>query len=359
MICRARRLVLLALILAAPGLCPAAVNAGGVARLKALPPPLQSPDGVIYVGCATPERAELRWPVLRFASTVRDRLSGLFGPLGSPASPLSIELGAETNRVETLARKTLRTQDGFSQLIIRVPNPDTVDLELLRTAIAEALFREQARAQGASYASLTWPRWFVAATVDATRGDVWRAEAYERFLASPTPPLPLDAFFAQDAAPPPEQAAFFAQWALKECKKRPEAARRALLNTPWERQAILGEAADEAWQAWLKDLDNTLFLPGILTRRQFERWCAKLTDPADPQEAVRIANALTKEAIGRPAVFRDLTELYLRAYAAAATGDRAAYAARRAEADEARAALQSHFQRNALIVEENPSPHEP
>lgn len=331
------------------------VNETAVARLKALPPPVQSNDGTVFVGTATAERAALRWPVLRFVDTVRANFAEVFLPLGSTASPLAVELGAETNRVDSVERRTLRTPDGFSQLIIRVPNPETVDLEALRLAVVEALLRERARAAGGSYASLTWPAWFIAAAVDASRGSVWKAEAYERLLAAggapETPGRRLDDFFSE-TPPPREAAAFFAQWLFQRAGGKTLERRATLLTTPWKRADLLGAATDAAWQEWLEGLESTVFLPGVLTRSQFARWAATLAEPKTPQEAVALSERLSRFAVGRPQAFRDLTELYLRAYAAAALGKAEDYTALRAQADEAKAFLEAHLSRRPVLSDE-------
>lgn len=333
----------------------AAVDAEAVARLKSLPGPMQSADGALYVACQTPARADLRWPVLQFADGVRDNLSDAFVPLGDKASPLLIVLGAETNRVAGVTRRSMGTPDGFSQLIIHVPNPDTVDLEQLRERIAEALLRERARGLSGSYAALKWPPWFIRAAVDASRGNLWRAEAYERahdLLGRGAFPA-LGDFFAPGAEPPREPAAFFALWVFE--RNGAKAKREALLTAPWEPLHVVGGADDAAWQAWFRAKEDTVFVPGTLTRSQFHRWADGLAEPKDAAEAARLCEWLTRQSIGRPQVFRDLTELYLRAYAAFVTGDVAAYAARRAEADEARGLLEQTLSVTPLIQDTPPA----
>ena len=336
-------------------LASGAVDEAAVARLKNLPGPMRSADGALYVACQTAARADLRWPVLQFADGVRDNLSDAFLPLGDASSPLLIVLGAETNRVEGVTRRSMGTPDGFSQLIIHVPNPDTVDLEQLRERIAEALLRERARGLSGSYAALKWPPWFIRAAVDASRGNVWRAEAYERahdLLGQGAFPA-LGDFFAPGAEPPREPAAFFALWVFERNGAR--AGREALLTAPWEPLPLLGGAGDADWREWFRAKEDTVFVPGTLTRSQFRRWAEGLAEPRDAADAARLCDWLTRQSIGRPQVFRDLTELYLRAYAAFVTGDAAAYAARRAEADEARGLLEQTLSVTPLIQDTPPA----
>lgn len=331
------------------------VNEAALGRLKALPPPIQSSDGKVFVGVTTPERAALRWPVLRFVDTVRGNFAEVFLPLGSTESPLSLELGSVTNRVETVERRTLRTPDGFSQLIIRVPNPETVDLDVLRLAVVEALLREQARSVGGSYGSFTWPEWFLSAAVDASRGGVWRAEAYERLRAAGDTPQTagwrLDDFFSS-TPPPREAAAFFAQWLFQRAGGRTVKQRMALLTAPWTRASIVGGATDSEWRAWLLGQEDTVFMPGVLTRSQFTRWVSELKDPKTAEEAMAQSKRLSRFAVGRPQAFRDLTELYLRAYAAAALGQTETYAELRAQADEAKTFLETYLRRNPVLSDE-------
>lgn len=334
-----------------------AIDEAALARFKAAPPPVQSADGAVYVSCAAADRATLRWPVLRFVDRVRENLGEAFLPLGSREAPLLVQLGDATNRVETVERRTLDAGDGLTQLVIRVPNPETVDLEALREAVAEAFLRQAARDRAGAYGALRWPRWFVRAAVDASRGNVWRAEAYEAVHAAleagglPPP----DAFFAADAAPPREVAAFFAQWVFERAGRE---GRAALLGAPWARAAILGDASDAEWAAWVRGFEDAIFMPGLITRAQFARWREGLTEPKDAADARAITGRLTLQAAGRPQVFRDLTELYLRAYAAFATGDAERYRALRAEADEARAILETHLKTRPVLADE-PTPGAP
>ncbi len=337
------------------------VDESAVARFKALPPPVQSSDGAIFVGVTSPARAGMRWPVLQFAETVRSNFAALFLPLGSPNAPLSIELGSETNQVSTLRRRTLRTADGFSQLIIQVPNPDTVDLELLRVAVVEALLREAARKQGGSYGSLKWPTWFIEAAVDASRGSVQRAEAYERLCAlrqsGETQGLQLDDFFTE-TPPPKDFASFFAQWVFQRAGVATTQGRARLLTQPWSRADILESATDAAWVAWLDGQSDTVFMPGVLTREQFTRWAAAHTRPTSVEEAQAEAERLSRFAVGRPKLFRDATELYLRALAAYMTGDTDAYQALYQQAQEGQAILANYFRRVAFLADDSDAPAE-
>ncbi len=337
-----------------------AVDEEALARFKATPPPVQSADGTVYVSCATAARATMRWPVLRFVDRVRENLGEAFLPLGSREAPLLVQLGDATNRVETVERRTLNAGSDLSQLIVRVPNPETVDLETLREAVAEALLRQAAHDRAGAYGALRWPPWFIRAAVDASRGNAWRAEAYEAVhaaLEAGTLPKPDD-FFAEGAEPPREAAAFFAQWAFERAGQE---GRAALLSAPWRREAVLGAATDAEWLAWVRGFEDAIFMPGLMTRAQFNRWREGLTEPKDAADAQAITRRLTLQAAGRPQILRDLTELYLRAYAAFATGDAETYRALRAEADAARAIIENHLKTRPVLADE-PSPkasHEP
>lgn len=330
------------------------------------PPPVQSGDGVLYVACRDAARADLRWPVLRFADTVRRHLGETFTPLGSAESPLSILLGSETNRVTTLRQQQITTADGFSQLVVVVPNPETVDLEALRTAIVEALLRECARGLKGSYKALTWPPWFVQGVVDAARGDVWQAEACERVLELVAAGrLPKVETFFSGGTPSREVAAFFAQWVIflnrtgPAAGTTPESVRqlRALTVAPWRQETILNGADSAAWEAWVRAQGLVVRAPGLLTQAQFERWAAHLMPPQDVAAARACTDWLSRSAIGRPKPFRDLTELYLRAYAAYVTGNEAAYAKLWTEAKAAQEILAAHLRRvGVLEAEAQPVP---
>lgn len=332
------------------------------------PPPLQSGDGQLFVACEDGARAPLRGAVLRFAENVCAHFAETFTPIGSRESPLSIVLGTATNDVTTVQRRRIATADGFSQLILRVPNPETVDLEALRTAIVEAQLRERARALGGTYTALTLPEWFVQGAIDASRGNEWQASAGARVLQlKEEGALPgVETFFTTSGAKiEPEVAAFFARWVFalrrEEAKAksagrdaRAETARRleALIVTPWEREAVIGQATDEAWKAWVDGLEGVVFAPGVLTKAQFARWSARVVRPADGAQAKQLAEFLTRSAIGKPQPFRDVTELYLRACAASATGEREAFEGLWQEAELARKMLEAHLNRKGVLETE-------
>ena len=345
------------------------------AAASAAPAPMQSADGTLYVGCQSAERAPMRAPVLRFAETVKQHFEEDFLTLGSAESPLSIILGSETNAVSTLVKDRFALRDqSFSQLIIRVPNPDTVDLELLRTAIIEALLRERTRALAGSYAALTWPPWFLQGAVDASKGNLALAEACERVFTlreAGTLPAP-EALFAPGApAPDPAVAACFARWlltlnakaytpregesaaeitcAINTLRRDRTRSLEALLTTPWTAEAVLPLDAAARWGAWLDERERAVLLPGAVTRSQFARWRASLVYPEGPEAARALSERLSREAIGKPQPFCDLTELYLRACAAAVVGDAFRAAALWSEADEAANILAAHLQREPIL----------
>lgn len=345
------------------------------AAASAAPSPMQSADGTLYVGCQSNERAPLRGPVLRFAENVKRHFEADFLSLGSAESPLSIMLGSETNAVSTLVKDRFALRDNsFSQLIIRVPNPDTVDLELLRTAIIEALLRERSRALAGSYTALTWPPWFLQGAVDASKGNLALAEACERVFALreagalPTP----EALLAPGApAPDPAVAACFARWlltlnaqaytpregetsaeitcAINTLRRDRSRSLEALLTTPWTAEAILPFDAAARWNAWLDERERAVLLPGVITRSQFARWRAGLALPESPEAARALSERLSREAIGKPQPFCDLTELYLRACAAVSLGETFRAAALWSEADEAAQLLTLHLQHTPVL----------
>ncbi len=333
------------------------VNEAALQRFQVSTTPLLSADGMISVRSLVPERSGYRYPVLRFADAVRRNFSERVFPIGSRDFPLAIELGAETNVVAKIERRHLRTEDGFSQLIIRVPNPDTVDLDLLRVAVAEAQLRESARAQGGSYTSLTWPKWLIAAMVDASRNNTWRAEAYEtarELYDAGSFPTVDECFKASEAPVSKEFAAFFAMWLLELHRKDPV----ALLTMPWNRFSVVGLETDRAWEEWFVSRDATVFVPGLLTRSQYARWKKGLVEPEDVGEAMQLSSDLTREAMGKPPAFRDLTYLYLKAYGAFATGHADEYQRLRAEADEAAATLDVYFRNEPLLFAPSTTPYE-
>ncbi len=333
------------------------VNEAALQRFQVSTTPLLSADGKISVRSLVPERAGYRYPVLRFADAVRKNFSERVFPIGSREFPLAIELGAETNVVAKIERRHLRTGDGFSQLIIRVPNPDTVDLDLLRVAVVEAQLREAARAEKGSYAALTWPAWLVAAMVDASRNNTWRAEAYElarQHYDRGDFPMATQFFDVGWEPSSKEIAAFFAMWLLERNREKPE----GLITTPWQRFAFLGLATDEEWENWFKGLDATIFVPGLLTRSQFARWKQSLIEPKAVEEAMALSTTLTREAMGKPSAFRDLTYLYLKAYGAFAMGHAEDYKRLRAEADDACKMLELYFVTEPLLFAPSTTPME-
>lgn len=346
-------LVISGLLLAGNSLVAAPKNEA-LQRLKSLPPPLQSASGNYFVSCTTAERAALRWPLMRFAETVGTNLSETFLPLGSTSSPLAIEIGAQTNAVTTIERRTYRTGDGFSQLVIRVPNPETVDLEILREGVAEALLRERVRTETGRYSSFTWPTWFLRAVVNASKGNLWKTEAYERLQidAIRQAPITLDQILLTREHTTPEADAFFALWLLEETGYLQKENRLSLLTTPWSAETLRQTLEETQWQAWLQAQTDRIFLPGTLTRSQFKRWKESLTDPIDSADAVTQANGFGRAMLARPRLFRDLCDLYLKAYTAYISEGEAAYKPLRRQADEAAAILEQHFLHNDLLTDE-------
>ncbi|MEG1788710.1 MAG: hypothetical protein RR133_05605 [Kiritimatiellia bacterium] len=322
------------------------------ARFLETPLPLQSRDGCVYVGCVTPERAPLRWPVLKFVDTVRNGLEREFIPLGVSQSPLSIVLGAETNAVTTVERRVIRS-NGFSQLVIRVPNPETVDLDVFRVAIAEALLREKARALGGDYAALQWPQWFIRAVMDGARNNDWKSAAYE-VMASEVDAnrLPDVAyFFSPGISPNREVASFFAQWVLTSCRRVKVEDLAKFLTVPWEKTAVLGSTTNAEWNAYVQRLSTVVFVPGTLTLPQLRRWRTALVTPRSVEEALQIAQSLPRASIGRPTPLRDLAILYAQAYATFARGELEMYREQRHAADEAADFLEQHLKRIGTLLE--------
>ncbi len=336
------------------GVAPA-INEAALHHIKTQTAPLIAADGTFTVRSLSAERAHYRYPVLRFAGTVQDHFSERIFSIGSRDFPLAIELGTQTNAVASIERRSIRTNDGFHQLIIRIPNPDTVDLDVLRKAIVEAQLREAARASKGHYGAFTWPAWFLEAMVDASRNGVWKAEAYERaaldYEAGAFPSV--DDFFKPNWTPPSrEMAAFFAMWILEHHRDHP----KRLITTPWNTFAFIGLTPPSAWEEWFLAQASKVFMPGLLTRTQYRRWKADLVLPKDVNEAVQIARDLTREALGKPQTFHDLTSLYLKAYSAFMVGDQARYETFRAEADDAAKILDAYFETNAILFVPSETP---
>ncbi len=364
------------------GLCGTrAENTPMLVRLKNLPPPAQSADGQLYISCQTAECAPLRRPILQFVETVRQNFAEVFMALGSAESPLAITLGSDTAPITTLRRSTIRTPDGFSQLVIYIPNPGTVDLEVFRTAIIEALLRERARTLGGTYGALTWPKWFIQGAVDASKGNVFLAEAYETIhaaLAQGTLPTP-EALLAPNApAPDPAIATSFARWIFDprrtgeaaiadlpqaEAAKRVVAAKTRtcqnfdiLLTTPFTPQALLPDNANEAWRAWIQKQENAILLPGAITLTQFSRWEQSLFFPQTVNDAQHLASYLTRSTLGKPKLFADLTELYLRVCVDIMNDHINRAKSHWDEAEEARAAFGDILRRDKVILQEETQP---
>lgn len=324
---------------------------------KKIPSPMLASNGKISVGCRSEERADYRWSVLKFTTKTLENFETFFAPVGSTESPLYIEIGTSTDKKDThLLRRSIRMQWGFSQLVIAIPNPDAVELEVLRVAIVEAFLRETCRTHTGAYENFTWPRWFVRGMTCASFGSVWKANAYEIVLAEledgtlPT----LEAIFTDENLQiSDEAAAFFAQWVMQSLSKDE---RYKQLSTPWTTQDFFGktpiEAKEKAWRAWIREQEDDVFLPGSITLRHFNRWYEALVKPTSRDEAIRLTDYLTRNSIGRPQLFRDLTVLYLEAYLAWLQEDEAAYTEKRERAEEATKILRDYLTRNPILVDE-------
>lgn len=327
-----------------------------------IPSPMLSAHGKISVGCHSAERADYRWPILKFADTTMTNFEKSFVPVGSIDSPLYIAIGISTDDKDThVTRRVLRIGSSFSQLVVGVPNPDAVDLDLLRVSIVEALLRETCRTQKGQYAHFAWPRWFVKGMTYASFGTVWKAQAYEvvyqEYEAGTLPTLE-SLFNDEEVSISDEAAAFFAMWVMESASKEE---RRQRIAAAWTPEEMLGgpltEVKESAWLSWIEQQSSTVFVPGSITARHFERWHATLVAPTTRDEVLRLTDYLTKSTIGRPQLFRDLTVLYLEAYLAWLQNGDEAYAEKRQKADEAAQILKDHLTRNPILVDEATSPY--
>lgn len=328
---------------------------------RKIPSPMVSSSGKFSVGCTSEEREGYRWPVMKFVEKVVTNFETFFIPVGSTDAPLYLSLGTSTNEKDThVTRRTLTITNTFSQLVIGVPNPDVVDLNTLRVAIVEALLRESCRTQTGRYTSFTWPTWFVRGMTYASFGNVWKAEAVEGLLKElEEGALPsLRALFKDTSLEvSDETAAFFATWVMESHAK---STRSALIVAPWTAEAILGaplsEIKEMEWRQWVEAQGDKVFVPGAMTARHFERWQMLLEEPTTREHVLRITDALTRNAIGRPQLFRDLTVLYLEAYVAWLQQGMEGYRPKRERADEAAKILSEHLKRNPLLVDEALTP---
>lgn len=324
-----------------------------------LPTPLIAADGSYSVGCRNKERIPLRWPVLKYTRTVIDNFQSTFINLRDTESPLYIELGTSTSPEDTRVRyRSIRTEWGFSQLVIVIPNPDVVDLDILRAAIVEGLLRERCRKQTGAYSNFKWPKWFIQGMADASLGSLWKANAYEKVFAEyKANQLPtLEALFNESSPNVSrEVAAFFALWVLQIHTSSEE--RTALIHAPWQPQTILSDAFDEKkWQAWIEDFEDHIFLPGAITKRQFERWQTTLVLPTTKEQALEIIHSLTRMSTGRPMLFRELSALYMESYLAWMNEDYDSFISKRKTAEDSAAILTDHFTRSTILIDESTTP---
>lgn len=329
---------------------------------KSHPSPMLSSDGKISVGCHSADRADYRWPILKFANTTVSNFESSFVPVGSSESPLYIAIGVSADPEDThVTRRVLRIGSSFSQLVVGVPNPDVVDLNLLRVSIIEALLRETCREQTGQYAHFDWPHWFVNGMTYASFGKVWKAQAYEvvyrEYEGGSLPTLEM-LFNNEDVKISDETAAFFAMWVMETISTKTLSQR---ISAKWTADEILGKTLNEkqelAWRAWVEQQSSTIFVPGSITARHFERWQAELIAPTSREEVLRLTDYLTRSSIGRPQLFRDLTVLYLEAYLAWLQKGDEAYVEKRQRADEAAQILKDHLTRNPILVDEATSPY--
>ena len=327
------------------------VNTDAVEAFRKRPAPMFSYGREISVLAEQPERRPLVWPVLRFADGVCKHLSETFIPLGSGSSPVMILLGSDAKPNPNVRFRIHRIGSDFAQVLIIVPNPDTVDMEQLRRILGEALLREKARGNSWDFTRLTWPKWFTDGLIAASLGNRRRMENYETLLAErDAGNLPsLNDFFRPGFEPSPAAAAQFADWILFLKPAAPE--RLALLTAPWTRENIVGTANDADWPAYLTSMEQKVILPGAVSRATFRRWKTLLREPNDADDASAIAEQLTRASVLRPQIFVDLTAVWLRAYAAAARGRTADYQTRRKEAEELTALFEASFPPDGLIAE--------
>lgn len=347
-------------LVVAQGVDVAAKTEAAVARIKARPTQLTNRNGTIVVSCATHERANFRWPISTFAERVLEALNKDYLPLGSNVSPLAIEIGIDTNAVTTLRRRVFRTSDGYSHLILQIPNPDTVDLTLLREGIAEGLLREKVREQVGSYQDYTWPKWWLTALLNATRNNADTLEAYDRLQVAirangaPT----LESLFKRTGTPLPEADWFLARWMLTNTVYQSPEKRLQLLTEPWSAEKLLETLSEAEWQKWLKQQDSIIYVPGVITYTQFLGWQERLITPTSLAEAKDTFTELARFAIARPQAFQDLTTLYLNAYLAYRENNSAEYERLRQAADLEAARFEQHL-RQVRFLQDIPRLAEP
>ena len=109
--------------------------------LKALPAaPITAHDGALVVS-ARADMAELRFPVMTFAATVRGELNTALGvTCASRHRPVNIILGYPDGGSGALLSR-LRDAAGVVREQVAVPDPDKVDLDELRFALVRAFLR--------------------------------------------------------------------------------------------------------------------------------------------------------------------------------------------------------------------------
>ncbi len=327
-----------------------------LAPWKTLPTPLQSSDSALFVTCATPKHADLRWPVLSFANRARERIERRIRPIGHAQYPLSIILGSVEEPRTDFIRRQMRSGD-YCHLILEIPNPATVDLDALEVGIAEALLRESVRGRTGKYSAFRWPAWFIRGILDMSRDAEWQAAAYEVLAQDEAAKqIPsVDALFA-GVEPKREVGFFFARWVLS-LYAYDASGRQALPEAEaWEAEHIIGDAGNRHWEAYVYQQRDTIFAPGILSLTQFQRWRRSALEPQSLADIRPLQEALLQLTLGRPKVLQELCTLYLHAYAVYNEEDKSAYLEARRAADEAADLLEQTLKQTGSVVEKNALP---
>ncbi len=327
-----------------------------VERWEELPTPLQSADGSIFVTCSTVERAPMRWPILSFASGVRETLEKRIRPLGSPQHPLSLVIGTDTAFNPGFVRRQMRSGD-YVHLILEIPNPDTVVLPSLEAGIGEALLRESVRGRKGKYSAFHWPNWFILGILDTRRNAEWQAQAYEVLAeekAAGRLPTLEDFFFG--APPRREVAFFFARWVLSLYALNEEGLQNLPEAEAWRPDCIVGNSTNAGWMAYVEHQKDVVFAPGILSLKQYRRWCQLTAEPKTLEDVSRIREALLRATLGRPKALQDVCALYLQAYNHFNPEDVTLYHTYRKMADDAALLLEKTLETAGSIIEQNAEP---
>lgn len=282
---------------AATSNAPVARPSSPVQPILRAPAPIYSRDSA-FVVFSSAANADYRLPVMQFADELRRALSQLLNvPLGTQESPVDLVIGDAPGETQVRGKKIQDVMGRWREQI-EFGDPELVDLDDLRLALARALLRAWSRTAAEPGATPTEPpEWFLRGLVRAAQRTGRQHDydtVFQLWSQGRLPPV-MELLAAEPAVAmrEPALAAVLATW-LSERSSGGERMRRLLLHLAaggaWSGEAlppvlwpdVNPGQIDENWDRWLGARGRAILEPGVTTAVMLRRFRLQLAVyPAD------------------------------------------------------------------------------